>query len=421
MLHQIEISVPFGTDITALAPVIRISGGASVSPASEEEQDFTNPVSYAVTAEDGDTETYEITVSVRPNIVYSQPDNSVEIVNGEHVSLAGLFTGAQGKITNLKFSYNDKGADEEMWIGVQIIDQTEGKGYYAWKSGFSERCGDAYQSHRINAPVIAELGGDYEYREFPCAGSNLVLDPTHTYGVNLFRNRGGNGSQRFYGSSNASNDAYLYIEIDGVASSSAPEPDPIPEIDPTPDVATPEITSYTFDGTDGDITVDPVANPITLFFNASENVDWVSIIIENENDAGMDKQFRSGNNCEDGTSTCEKTWDGTLSGGGNAPEGVYRVKVHIKDADGNALQEFLENTITVDFSITPEELAEAEETLNQVDLAEETEEETTGNEDETDTDEDAEDLGQENIDMAEEDTVDDYQGNEVSGAPVGQP
>ncbi|MDP9249419.1 MAG: DUF5018 domain-containing protein [bacterium] len=416
--HQIVISVPFGTDIAALAPVIRISGGASISPASEEQQNFSNPVSYTVTAENGETETYEIAVSVRPNIVYSQPDNSIEIVNRENISIASLFTGAQGEITDLKFSYNDKGADQEMWIGVKIVDQTGGKSYYAWKDGFSEYCGDAYQSHKINAPVIAELGSDYEYREYPCTGSNLVLDPTHTYGVNLFRNRGGNGTQRFYGSSNANDDAYMYIESDGAASSPAPEPDSSPEIDPIPDVATPEITSYTFNGTEGDITVDPVANPITLFFTASENVDWVSVIIENENDAGVDKQFRSGNNCEDGTSTCEKIWDGTLSGGGNAPEGVYRVKVHIKDADSNAFQEFLENTITVDFSITEEELVEAQETSDQGDLKEE----TAVSEDEINISENTEDLEQENIDIVEveEDIVDDYQSNDVPDPPVGQ-
>ena len=51
----ITVNVPFGTDVTALTPEIEISAGASVSPASGEAQDFSQPVKYTVTAEDGIT------------------------------------------------------------------------------------------------------------------------------------------------------------------------------------------------------------------------------------------------------------------------------------------------------------------------------------------------------------------------------
>lgn len=61
---NILISVPFATDVTALVPTIAISPYATVAPASGIPQDFTNPVSYTVTAEDLSTQEYIVTVDV---------------------------------------------------------------------------------------------------------------------------------------------------------------------------------------------------------------------------------------------------------------------------------------------------------------------------------------------------------------------
>jgi hypothetical protein len=59
----IALTVPFGTDVTALVPTI-VHTGASVSPASGATQDFTSPVNYTVTAEDTSTQAYLVTVTV---------------------------------------------------------------------------------------------------------------------------------------------------------------------------------------------------------------------------------------------------------------------------------------------------------------------------------------------------------------------
>jgi hypothetical protein len=61
--QAITITVPYGTDVTGLSPVIRFTGN-TVSPASEAAQDFTNPVTYRVTADDGSARDY--VVIVRP-------------------------------------------------------------------------------------------------------------------------------------------------------------------------------------------------------------------------------------------------------------------------------------------------------------------------------------------------------------------
>lgn len=59
--------VPFGTDVTALVPIITVSDKATVSPASGSPVNFTNPVSFTVTAEDGSQVNYVATITVDQN------------------------------------------------------------------------------------------------------------------------------------------------------------------------------------------------------------------------------------------------------------------------------------------------------------------------------------------------------------------
>ena len=62
----ITITVPSGTNVKNLSPSIDISPLATVYPASNAPQDFTNPVVYTVTAQDGSTQTYQVTVKLLP-------------------------------------------------------------------------------------------------------------------------------------------------------------------------------------------------------------------------------------------------------------------------------------------------------------------------------------------------------------------
>jgi len=63
----IAMNVPIGTTVTAIAPTITTTG-KSVSPASGTTQDFTAPVTYTVTAEDGSTMDYTVTVTPRSQL-----------------------------------------------------------------------------------------------------------------------------------------------------------------------------------------------------------------------------------------------------------------------------------------------------------------------------------------------------------------
>jgi hypothetical protein len=60
--RRITLTLPAGTDVTALAPVVAVSDKAAVVPASGAEQDFTNPVQYTVTAEDGSSQVYTVLI-----------------------------------------------------------------------------------------------------------------------------------------------------------------------------------------------------------------------------------------------------------------------------------------------------------------------------------------------------------------------
>lgn len=66
--NSISVTVPYGTDITSKAPVIAVSPGAAVNPASGTARNFNSPVNYTVTAENGVTQkTYTVTVTVAPD------------------------------------------------------------------------------------------------------------------------------------------------------------------------------------------------------------------------------------------------------------------------------------------------------------------------------------------------------------------
>ena len=66
----VNLDVPIGTDRTALAPTYTLSPGATCSPVSGASQNFTSAQTYTVTAQDGSTKAYTVTVTeaILPNI-----------------------------------------------------------------------------------------------------------------------------------------------------------------------------------------------------------------------------------------------------------------------------------------------------------------------------------------------------------------
>ncbi|MFZ2658234.1 MAG: FG-GAP-like repeat-containing protein [Victivallales bacterium] len=64
--HTIAVTMPYGTNVTALVPAITIAG-VSVTPSSGTAKNFTNPVTYTVTAKDSSTRNYTAGVRFAPN------------------------------------------------------------------------------------------------------------------------------------------------------------------------------------------------------------------------------------------------------------------------------------------------------------------------------------------------------------------
>jgi len=96
----IAVTVPFGTTLTGLTPVIAHTG-TGISPTTA--QNFANPVTYTVTAQDGSTKRYIVTVTVAAQTAYA-----VNVINGTadpETATPGttVSIAAQGHLSGIRF------------------------------------------------------------------------------------------------------------------------------------------------------------------------------------------------------------------------------------------------------------------------------------------------------------------------------
>ncbi len=79
--RTITVNLPAGTGTTSLAPTFIVSAKATANPPSGASKDFTNPVVYTVTAENGNSRTYQVTVVVVEDIPTNQLSSKNLITN----------------------------------------------------------------------------------------------------------------------------------------------------------------------------------------------------------------------------------------------------------------------------------------------------------------------------------------------------
>lgn len=94
-IHEtaITLSLPFGTNVTTLAPTFTMSAGATCDHASGSAYDFTNPLHYVATSADGlTTKDYTVTVLIDPQWPWIN-------VNFDTVTQSGLVGPAGGAAT----------------------------------------------------------------------------------------------------------------------------------------------------------------------------------------------------------------------------------------------------------------------------------------------------------------------------------
>lgn len=125
------------TPINALAPVISLPDYATIDPPAEEVQDFTAPVTYTVTAENGDSRTYIVRINepeihgiyggYRGQKFYVGAEAGITgrfLMNGEETSELYLFDGANKYELEQKefhFSYNDTGTGVSYYAASFVI------------------------------------------------------------------------------------------------------------------------------------------------------------------------------------------------------------------------------------------------------------------------------------------------------------
>jgi hypothetical protein len=69
---NISLTVPYGTLLTSLIPTVTHNGN-SINPASGVSQNFSSPVTYTVTAQDGTTQSYTVTVTTAASTQVATP------------------------------------------------------------------------------------------------------------------------------------------------------------------------------------------------------------------------------------------------------------------------------------------------------------------------------------------------------------
>jgi hypothetical protein len=102
----ISVAVPYNTNTAAMAPAISVSPKAAVSPAAGTAQNFTNPVSYTVTAENGSTAAYTVTLTKagQGGLTLIYPEDAASGAFTADLTLSK--SGAEGKPTAQTFTVN---------------------------------------------------------------------------------------------------------------------------------------------------------------------------------------------------------------------------------------------------------------------------------------------------------------------------
>ena len=148
--HTIAIEVGATTDITTLAPSITLSAGATVNPLSGAAQNFTSPVVYTVTAEDGTTtQNWTVTVTLASTIA-----NTTTLAEKYYAGDNLTVTWTSANLTNVKVEWFDGTTWSDLATSVPATD-----GQYVIAIPAASKYGTAYKfriSDAAKATVKAE-------------------------------------------------------------------------------------------------------------------------------------------------------------------------------------------------------------------------------------------------------------------------
>jgi outer membrane protein assembly factor BamB len=127
---SIVISVPPLTDLTDLAPIIS-SEGKTISPASGKPQNFSSPVVYTITAQDGSQVKYTVIVIARPAVLVGGSNNTFYALDAAKGSLIWSYA-ANGSLASSKPAYSN-GVVYETSIDHNLYAFNASTGTLKWK------------------------------------------------------------------------------------------------------------------------------------------------------------------------------------------------------------------------------------------------------------------------------------------------
>lgn len=166
--HSIQVRVPTNVNVKSLIPTIETTKGATVTPASGQAVDFTNPVIFTVTYETA-TSTYEVKVvqSDSPLAVYVGLASSIDELNPEEKAAA---TWMLKNISNSEYlSFDDVRTERVDLSGCKVMWwHFHVDGGIGNEAAFNEKAASAIQT-------VAKMKDFYEN------GGSLLLTRFATY------------------------------------------------------------------------------------------------------------------------------------------------------------------------------------------------------------------------------------------------
>jgi hypothetical protein len=189
--HTIAVTVPYGTNVTALVASFTTTGasvevGSTTQVSETTPNDFSNPVTYTVTAADTSTQNYVVTVTVAAN-----PAKDITAFSFTSPAATGVITGTNiavtvpygTNVTALVASFTTTGASVKVGSTTQVSETTPNN--FSSPVTYTVTADDAStQNYVVTVTVAANSAKAITAFSFASpAATGVITEATHTIAV----------------------------------------------------------------------------------------------------------------------------------------------------------------------------------------------------------------------------------------------